>query len=110
VRVELADVARVIAETTTPFDAILLDVDNGPRGLTREGNQGLYSEAGLLATRRALRDDGLLVVWSASPDARFERRMRRTGYAVETAEVPARGPGAGGARHVLIFGRTPRSG
>ena len=110
VKVDLADVARTIANTTDPFDAILLDVDNGPRGLTREANQGLYSEAGLVSARRALRAGGLLVVWSASPDARFERRLRQAGYAVETVEVPARGPTAGGTRHTLFFGRTPRTG
>jgi spermidine synthase len=110
VQLDLADVARVIANATSPFDAILLDVDNGPMGLTREGNQGLYSEAGLASARRALRGGGLLVVWSASPDARFERRFRQAGYAVEMLEVPARGPSAGGTRHTVFFGRAPRSG
>jgi len=110
VKVDLADVARTIDHATTPFDAILLDVDNGPRGLTRDANESLYSEAGLLSARRALRGGGMLVVWSASPDARFEKRMRQAGYAVETMEVPRRGPNAGGTKHILFFGRTPRSG
>lgn len=110
VKVDLGDVARLIAHATTPFDAILLDVDNGPRGLTRDANEALYSEAGLVSARSALRAGGLLVVWSASPDARFEKRLRQTGYTVETMEVPRRGPSAGGTRHTLFFGRTPRSG
>jgi len=109
VQVELGDVARVIVRTATPFDAILLDVDNGPRGLTREDNQGLYSEKGLLSARGALNPGGLLVVWSASPDARFERGMRKAGYGVETLEVPARGPESGGTKHTLFFGRAPRA-
>ena len=109
IQVELGDVARVIARATTRFDAILLDVDNGPRGLTREDNQGLYNEAGLVSAQRALRAGGLLVVWSPSLDARFEKRLRQVGYAVEILEVAARGPGAGGTRHTLFFGRASGS-
>jgi len=107
VRVEMRDVGRVIAEAAACFDAILLDVDNGPRGLAREANQGLYTGAGLAAARRALRSGGLLVVWSASPDGRFEKRLREAGYAAESLQVPARGPGAAGTRHTIFFGRAP---
>jgi spermidine synthase len=107
VQVDLRDVRRVIANACALFDAILLDVDNGPRGLTREDNQGLYTDAGLASARRALRPGGLLVVWSASPDTRFEKRLRQAGYAAEALDVPARGRGATGTRHTIFFGRTP---
>ncbi|MSP58783.1 MAG: hypothetical protein EXR72_00295 [Myxococcales bacterium] len=105
-RVELADVARVIAGTRVRFDAILLDVDNGPHGLTRKANHLLYSEAGLASARRALRPGGLLAVWSASPDEAFARRLRRAGYQTDTVAVAARG-GAGGPKHTIFFGRLP---
>ena len=108
VRVAMRDVGRVIADAAAPFDAILLDVDNGPRGLTREANQSLYTDAGLAAARRALRSGGLLAVWSASLDGRFEKRLREAGYAAEALQVPARGPGAAGTKHTIFFGRTLR--
>jgi spermidine synthase len=98
-----SDVGDLLASEAM-FDAILLDVDNGPQGLTRKANQLLYSDAGLAHARRALRPGGLLAVWSASPDAPFEKRMRRAGYETDAVEVSARA-GAAGPMHTLFFGR-----
>lgn len=94
------DVSRVIRSTRAPFDAILLDVDNGPEGLTRDANDGLYDKAGLAAARNALRPGGVLAVWSSGPDRSFIERLRRAGFGVE--EIKARANGKrGGARHVI---------
>ncbi|MET0270396.1 MAG: hypothetical protein ABW173_08200 [Sphingomonas sp.] len=94
------DVAAPIAAGRGGYDAILLDVDNGPDGLTRAGNDRLYGPAGLAATRAALRPGGVLAVWSATPDARFRKRLGSAGFAVREEEVRANG-GRGGARHVI---------
>jgi len=97
------DVADLIRRPDDPWGAILLDVDNGPSGLTRPGNGWLYTAAGLDAARAALRPGGVLGVWSAFPDNGFTRRMRRAGFEVEVVEVRARGA-KGGRRHVLWLG------
>lgn len=102
VRVVLGDVGRVIAEGRGAYDAILLDVDNGPDGLTRAANDGLYAMAGLAAAKAALRPGGVLAVWSAAPDARFTRRLKDAGFAVEEVAVRARQSGKG-PRHVIWF-------
>ncbi|MDQ0511472.1 spermidine synthase [Ancylobacter amanitiformis] len=94
------DVAATIRAGRAAYDAILLDVDNGPGGLTRAANDGLYSPAGLAAARAALRPGGILAVWSSAPDSDFTGRLRRSGFAVEEARVRANGKG-GGARHVI---------
>jgi spermidine synthase len=100
VRIHQGDVAEVIAAGRGTYDAILLDVDNGPGGLNREANDGLYSAAGLAAARAALRPGGVLAVWSAAPDAPFAARLRKAGYAVEEKQVRATRSGRGG-RHVI---------
>ncbi len=102
VRVVAEDVAAVIARGEGAYDAILLDVDNGPEGLTRDANDRLYSEAGLAAARRALKPGGVLAVWSAGPDAKFARRLREAGFAVDEVAVRARQSGKG-PRHVIWF-------
>ncbi|WP_232628645.1 spermidine synthase [Methylobacterium sp. Leaf118] len=94
-----ADVAAVIAERTGAYDAILLDVDNGPDGLTRTANDRLYDAAGLATARAALRPRGVLAVWSAHPDAAFTRRLGQAGFSVEAVATRARGQR--GARHVI---------
>ncbi len=99
VRVHEGDVGALIAASPAVFDAILLDVDNGPDGLTRASNDGLYSLSGLRAARTVLRDKGVLAVWSSAPDAGFTRRLRETGFAVE--EKTVRATGKRGARHVI---------
>jgi spermidine synthase len=100
VRVRVGDVAEVIAEARSAWDAILLDVDNGPGGLNREANDLLYGAAALARARQALRPGGILAVWSAAPDAAFVARLRRSGYAVEEKRVRATRSGRG-ARHVI---------
>lgn len=82
------------------YDAILLDVDNGPEGLSRPANDQLYNHEGLAAARRALTPGGVLAVWSSAPDDGFTRRLRKAGYQVEEVKVRATG-GKRGARHVI---------
>lgn len=105
-RVELVmgDVAEVIAAAPARYDAILLDVDNGPDGLSREGNDGLYSPRGLAVARAALKPGGILAVWSAGPDKLFAKRFAGAGFAVEEVGVRARSNGKG-PMHVIWFGR-----
>jgi spermidine synthase len=105
-RVELilGDVSKAIGAATRRYDAILLDVDNGPDGLTREANEGLYSAAGLATAKAALRPGGILAIWSAAPDARFTRRLTAAGFQVEEVGVRARSNGKG-PRHVIWFAR-----
>jgi spermidine synthase len=102
VRLVEGDVAAEIGAGRAAWDAILLDVDNGPDGLTRAGNDGLYSPAGLAAARSALRPGGILAIWSAAPDRAFARRLGAAGFAVEEAAVRARANGKG-PRHVIWF-------
>lgn len=105
-RVDLVDqdVATLIDAATAAYDAILLDVDNGPEGLSCRSNDYLYSVAGLRATCRALKADGILAVWSAFADPRFVTRLRETGFDVTEVEV-SDGPEAGGDMHILWFAR-----
>jgi spermidine synthase len=100
VKVREEDVARVIAERKRAYDAILLDVDNGPEGLTRKANDKIYARNGLLAARAALREGGVLGVWSSSPDRAFVRRLNQAEFEVEEVMVRARGKGQG-ARHTI---------
>ena len=100
VRIEEQDVAKVIASAPSEYDAILLDVDNGPQGLTRQANDALYGHAGLKAAYAALRPRGVLAIWSSGPNPPFARRLREAGFAVNEVAVRATGRG-GGARHVI---------
>lgn len=94
------DVGSLIAANNRSYDAILLDVDNGPEGLSREQNNGLYELSGLKQAWSALRPAGLLAVWSSGPSPVFTRRLGRAGFAVE--EVRARASTSGrGARHMI---------
>jgi spermidine synthase len=104
VELVLGDVSKAIGAATRRYDAILLDVDNGPDGLTREANGGLYSAAGLATAKAALRPGGILAIWSAAPDARFTRRLSAAGFQVEEVGVRARSNGKG-PRHVIWFAR-----
>jgi spermidine synthase len=96
------DVVRVIADGTNRYDAILLDVDNGPDGIVHPGNDRLYSMAGLAAAKAALRPGGILAIWSAAPDATFLRRLKDSGFSVEEVVVRARSNGKG-PRHIIWF-------
>jgi spermidine synthase len=97
------DVALAIARGRGLYDAILLDVDNGPDGLVRADNGRLYSRDGLSAAKAALKPGGVLAVWSAAPDPVFASRLRKAGFAVDEVVVRARGNGKG-PRHVIWFG------
>ena len=99
VKIVVEDVGRVIRADRGVYDAILLDVDNGPDGLTCAANDGLYDMRGLRAAHAALRPGGVLAVWSSGPDRAFAERLRKAGFSVE--EVKARAKGGGGARHVI---------
>ena len=101
VTVSETDVAQLITTGQQTYDAILLDVDNGPEGLTRKENDWLYSIDGLNEAYMALRPQGVLAVWSAGPDKDFLQRLRKVGFEVEEVRVRARGPK--GARHVIWF-------
>ena len=106
--VVLCDVAALIDDandgTCGKFDAILLDVDNGPDGIVREGNERLYSKTGLGKARDALRPGGVLAVWSAAPDHKFTRRLKDAGFEVDVRTVRAR-PNNKGPRHAIWFAR-----
>ena len=104
VTLEVRDVAETIAFDIGHFDAILLDVDNGPDGVVRKENDRLYSRAGLATAFGALRPRGVLAVWSAAPDPGFTRRLRGAGFEVEMVTVKAR-PNGKGPRHVIWFAR-----
>jgi spermidine synthase len=106
VEIRTGDVTAEIRSGPQPFDAILLDVDNGPDGLTRAGNDALYSETGLAAARRALTPGGVLAIWSAAPDPAFTRRLSRCGFAVDARTVRA-GRSRRGARHTIWLAVTP---
>ncbi len=105
---EMTDVADPIAEAADgmrpQFDAILLDVDNGPDGLVRPDNDKLYSPKALRETHRAMAAGGVLAIWSAAADPRFTRRLEKSGFTVETREVRAR-PNNKGPRHTIWFAR-----
>jgi len=106
VHLAMGDVARAIEIARSDYDAILLDVDNGPDGLTRAGNDGLYSARGLASAKLALKPGGILAVWSAAPDTAFARRLRNAGFDTDEVAVRARSNGKG-ARHVIWFARKP---
>jgi len=103
------DVAGIIRERRSAWDAILLDVDNGPDGLTTRANDGLYGYAGLAAAKAALKPAGVLAVWSAYRDAGFAQRLKDAGFAVEAKTVRAH-RGEKGAKHVIWLAAVDASG
>ncbi len=103
VHIHETDVGALIGKGATTYDAILLDVDNGPDGLSRPANDALYDVAGLSAAHRALRAGGVLAVWSSAPDQAFTRRLRQAGFSVDEQRVRAHGNS--GARHVIWLAR-----
>ena len=103
----MGDVADAIREGRGRYDAILLDVDNGPDGLVRDENDRIYTREGLAAAKAALRPGGVLAIWSAAPDGRFAKRLRDAGFVVDEQTVRARSNGKG-PRHTIWFAQ-PRS-
>ncbi len=105
VRLVMGDVGEVIATAHNEYDAILLDVDNGPDGLVRADNDGIYARSGLLAAREALSPGGVLAIWSAGPDPSFTRRLERAKFTVDEVKVAARSNGKG-PKHVIWFAKS----
>ena len=107
VRLRMGDVRDAIEEAAAArgdYDAILLDVDNGPDGFVRPDNDALYGIAMLDKARHALRPGGVLSIWSAAPDREFTYRLRKAGFAVEERTVRSR-PNNKGARHTIWFAK-----
>ena len=95
-----ADFGDLIGGAPAAYDAILLDVDNGPDGLTLDTNNRLYSMTGLRRARAALRPGGVLAIWSSAPDQAFTERLRKAGFQAEEVPVRSRG-GRRGAHHII---------
>jgi spermidine synthase len=108
VSIHEGDVGGVIAASRGSFDAILLDVDNGPDGLSRSANDRLYTLRGLHAARAALRPKGLLAIWSAAPNKAFASRLGSAGFSVD--EVKARANKGRGVRHIIWAATRPAAG
>lgn len=108
VRVEVGDVTAALQSSTARFDAALLDVDNGPDAFTASDNVALYSDRGLAAARKALKPGGVLAVWSAWEDRKFEQRLRYAGFAVHVDRVRARLE-KGGPYHTIFLATSPTS-
>ncbi|MFA7586751.1 MAG: spermidine synthase [Novosphingobium sp.] len=106
VELRLQDVADIIRTEPRTYDAILLDVDNGPDGLTRDANDQLYSPRGLRAAMGALKPGGVLAIWSAARDQVFAARLKKAGFAVDEVSVRARSNGKG-ATHIIWFAKAP---
>lgn len=104
VTVDGADVVVTLRSTPAPFDAVLLDVDNGPDAFTTPRNAALYGDAGLATIRAALKPSGVLAIWSAEADQAFERRLKDNGFAVQVERVRVR-EAKSGPRHFIFLGR-----
>ncbi|MEL6875894.1 MAG: hypothetical protein AAGM33_10500 [Pseudomonadota bacterium] len=103
VDIRAENVAAIIGTANQAFDAILLDVDNGPDGLTHESNEAIYSSTGLIAARKALQPNGVLAVWSSAPDTGFTRRLKECDFTI--SETKARAHGTRGGHHVIWLAR-----
>jgi spermidine synthase len=104
VRIEIGDVADTLDASRDSFDAVLLDVDNGPDAFTSTANARLYTDGGLTAARNALKPAGVLAVWSAWEQRRFEQRLRHAGFAVTVERVRGRLK-RGGPMHTIFLAR-----
>jgi spermidine synthase len=102
VRLEIEDVGAVLRAERTGFDAVLLDVDNGPAAFTAAGNERIYDAGGVAVLARAIRPNGILAVWCWREDARFEKRLRGAGFRVERERVRGRRT-TGGSRHTILL-------
>lgn len=108
VRIEIGDVAVTLRSSPGKFDAVILDVDNGPTALTASDNAWLYDDRGIAAALDALKMDGVLAVWSARDDRKFEKRLRYGGFAVQVERVRGRLK-KGGPHHTIFLGRKTSS-
>lgn len=106
--IAIADVHDMIAAAAEGYDAILLDVDNGPDGLIQLANDRLYCDWGLRATYAALMPGGVLAVWSSYPDEDFAKRLRSAGFAVETTVMHGGGH-VDDAPHIIWIAKRPGS-
>jgi len=104
--VEIADVADVLRRSPNTFDAILLDVDNGPSGMTQDANNWLYWDDGLKTIIHALRKKGVVAIWSAYSDPLFPKRLQKQNFRVTEHTVSARSNGSG-SKHVVWVARRP---
>jgi len=102
-RIDVGDVGATLRASRNRFDAVLLDVDNGPAAFTASDNAGLYDDRGLAAARAALTAGGVLAIWSAWDNRKFEQRLRYGGFAVEVERVRGRLT-RGGPRHTIFLG------
>ncbi len=108
VRIEIGDVAAALRSGPGKFDAVLLDVDNGPTAFTTAANAWLYDDRGIAAAHAALKPDGVLAVWSAHEDHKFEKRLRYGKFAVEVERVRGRLK-KGGPHHIIFLGHKTSS-
>jgi spermidine synthase len=104
VQIETGDVIGTLRTGTGRFDAVLLDVDNGPDAFTESSNASIYNDRGIASIRAALKPGGVVAVWSAWEDRRFEQRLKWAGFKVEVQRVRARLK-KGGPRHTIFLGR-----
>ena len=100
VRIRDGDVVQMIKTARHDYNAILLDVDNGPQALTSGKNNWLYSVSGLETASAALRPKGVLAIWAAGPDAGFAKRLGQAGFDVDEVKVRGRAGGKG-AHHIV---------
>lgn len=105
-RIETGDVIGTLRTSTGRFDAVLLDVDNGPDAFTESSNASIYNDRGIASIRAALKPGGVVAVWSAWEDRRFEQRLKWAGFTLEVQRVRARLK-KGGPRHTIFLGRLP---
>jgi len=108
VRIEMGDVAVTLRSAHGQFDAVLLDVDNGPTAFTASDNAWLYDDRGIAAARAALKTDGVLAVWSAREDRKFEKRLRYGRFALQVERVRGRLK-KGGPHHTIFLGHKTSS-
>ena len=108
VQVEVSDVGVTLSSASRKFDAVLLDVDNGPAAFSASDNAGLYGDRGLAAARAALKEGGVLAVWSARDDRKFEQRLRYGGFTVQVERIRGRLK-KGGPHHTIFLGHKPLS-
>lgn len=98
------DISKVIKGARNEYDSIMLDVDNGPTPLVQERNSWLYTDSGLQAIRKALKNGGRVAIWSADDEPKFVSRMKRNGFRAQKHQIQAH-KGKGGIRHVIFTGR-----